>query len=493
MAGLFASLPPAFALPFDVLPVTEEDSRITVMAPSPPLAWHLDLPDDVIVKTDDPAVPEAEEILTDTPNVFAWSRAQSGNIGGWTYRLFPDGSAIVLADNNRASGEYMLRCTLAESCEISSEAGVIMTVPAIGAPKPDLPADITGLLLAEYLAKWVLAGSGTPPEPPPAPLAPAISEPDVQPAPEERQPEPDIPPEDAESLPAQADTVAFLSGDIDCAEPDPYYPDACTLLPNPPAPAIVTPLKDNPARVRQEISPAQPATPAPKEPAEPKTLAERFRLSCSITTGAGLQYVDHTNQDTKYGKLRVSLGCSARLNDRLSMNMALVHFPLSGQQAPWDPDFTYSFNYKATDNLSISYSSYSARFSSEGANIVSSLFDGSFRGSYKLPAISLPMDKSAACSIGFGLPNPTNESFSLGCSVALTEKLRVGLTTYLYPPDVQESWNPDYTYTASYRVNDKIQLNYSNYSSSRWPWNRGSSPGPGVLGGSVSMSYKLVF
>lgn len=492
--GFLASLQPAFAVPFEDMPDNIVEPAAPVMQPSPPLAWHLDLPEPVIVKTNDPAVPGAQEVLTDTPNVFAWSRAQTGSLQGWSYRLFPDGSAIVLPDDDRANGEYTVRCTLAQSCSISSDAGVLMTVPAIGAPKPDLPPVIDGLELAQYLAKWVLAGSGTPPPPPPAPPQPAGP---PAPDPPEIPPTDDATPDTVLTAPeAEPETpverVAFLSGDIDCAEPDPYYPDACT----PPAPPKPPPAAPAPVAAPGQITAAAPTSavrPAAPEPEKPQTLAERFRLNCSITSGAGLQYVDHRNQDTRYGKLRVSLGCSARINDRLSMNLALVHFPISGQQAPWDPDFTYSINFKATEKLNISYSSYSARFSGAGADVVSSLFDGSFRGSYKLPEVRLPFEKTANCSFGFGLPNPTNELLSLACGMSVTEKLRVGLTTYLYPSGVQEPWNPDYTYTASYRVNDRIQLNYSNYSSNRWPWNCGSNPGPGLLGGGVSMSYKLIF
>ena len=489
--GFWASLQPVIAQSADPLPGP-------VLPPSPPLSWQLDLPGQDIVRTDDPAVPGAQEVLTDTPNVFAWSRAQSGSLSGWSYRLFPDGSAIVLAEDDRPYGEYLVRCTLAQSCSISNDVGVLMTVPAIGAPKPALPEQIDGLGLARYLAQWVLAGSGTPPPPPPAPDPPPPLQGPQLPTEDPAEPPPpeveDLPEtEETEEPSATADTLAFLSGDIDCTEPDPYYPDACTPPASPSvAPAPQPARNDTPPRTPRAPTGTSAPDPQP-EPDKPQTLAQRFRLNCSISTGAGLQYVDHRNQDTRYGKLRVSLGCSARINDRLSMNLALVHFPISGQQAPWDPDFTYAFNFKATDKLNISYSSYSARFSSAGSDIVSSLLDGSFRGSYKLPKVPLPLQKTADCSLGFGLPNPTNESLSLACGMSVTEKLRVGLTTYLYPSGKQEPWNPDYTYTASYKVNDRMQVNYSNYSSNRWPWNRGSNPGPGLLGGSLSLSYKLIF
>ncbi|EPX75561.1 hypothetical protein Salmuc_01594 [Salipiger mucosus DSM 16094] len=223
------------------------------------------------------------------------------------------------------------------------------------------------------------------------------------------------------------------------------------------------------------------------------TLAERYRLSCSISTGATLKYSDHRDQSTEYGKWRVNFGCGARLSEKLSLRVSLIGYPIPIQQAPWDPDFTYSLTYRLNDKISFNYSNYSARFAGGDTDFVSSLTGGSLRGYYKLPDIPLGETRKASCSVGIGLPDPTSTSATLGCSVAVTDKFRVGLTNYVYPEDVQEPWNPDYAYTASYAINDRIRVSYANYSNNRLPWSNPGSRGPGVLGGSISVSYELDF
>ncbi|APX24096.1 MAG: hypothetical protein CML50_12875 [Rhodobacteraceae bacterium] len=438
--------------------------------------WWQAAPGPDAVDTLDPAVPGAEEVLEDTPNSFAWSRYQVGTVGGWSYRLFPDGSAFILPDDPRAVADYILKCTTGVSCDILTAETVVETIPATGAPKPELPDGIDGLGLARYLARWVLAGTGTPPQA----AAPPPEQDTTGPEPVETTEAPSaspVPP----TVPASTTTSAAPSGNATCVQPDPFYPDACRAAATPPAAAAPAS-----APARQPVQPS-----APED--ERMTLAERFRLSCSVSSGATLQYADDEDQHTRYGKLKVSLGCYARLSEKLSMQASVISYPIKGQQAPWDPDFTYSFTYKVTDRISLNYSNYSARFSGGDSNFVSSILKGSLRGYYKLPDLPIGETRKAACSVGIGLPDPREHSLTLGCSMGVTDKLRVGLTGYAYPKGVQEPWNPDYTYTASYQVNDRIQVSYANYSNNRLPWNRADTPGPGPLGGSVTVSYKLKF
>ena len=180
-------------------------------------------------------------------------------------------------------------------------------------------------------------------------------------------------------------------------------------------------------RPRAPRRPDPPPWPRPRP-----TLAERYDLSCSVSSGATLRYSDHDDQRTRYGKLRVGLGCGARLGERISLRVSLVRYPVPGQQAPWDPDFTYDLSYRVTDRLSLSYSSYTARFSGDGADVVSSLFDGSLRAALRLPPVSLPLGEGGemSCTLGMALPDPREGSATLGCAAPLTDKLRVGLTAY---------------------------------------------------------------
>ncbi|WOI57431.1 hypothetical protein [Palleronia sp. LCG004] len=434
------------------------------------LSWP-SLPGPVIVDTSDPAVPGAQEVIEDTPNVFVWSRFQTGTVADWSYRMFPDGSAIVLPDTDQSEADFIVTCTLAVSCEISGSDGSREVVPAIGAERPSPPVSPDGPALARHVAEWILAGTGTPPPPPPAPpvVEAAVIAPEVTIEVAEPPDEPEI---------VAPETPAISE---DCSAPDPFFPDVCDVSSGP------TPL----STISRGPS-GRNAAEAPRDvPQVTPSLAERFRLSCSVSTGLGLRYFDLAELDDRYGKLRVSLGCSARLTEKLSARISLVGYPVADQQQPWDPDFTYAFNYKATERVTIGYSSYTARFGGPGKTFSESLADGSLRASIRLPELPLPFDKKAACTLGVGLPDPFDTSATLSCGFSLTENLRLSGTAYVYAPGKQESFSPDYSYTASYKISDWLQFTYSNYGNNRWPWNPADSDPPGLLGGSLSLSYKL--
>lgn len=465
-----------------------------------------------VIETHIPAVPGAEEFLEDSPNALFWSRYQVGTLNGWQYRLFPDGSGVILPDPEAAeiagtdATLYLLECVAGAQCEIFADGAVQETVPAVGAPKPALPETAAGLSLARYLGQWVLAGTGTPPPPPTLP-APA-----------------DVPPEEplvtrAAAVPEELDPVLWDSPA--CLEPDPFYPDACDALPPPEAaqvppetiPADTTdpvqatdpsetadtpagqpaPASANAAAAPPRQTGSAPGTTArpPETDKAPASLAMQFIKSCSVSTGGTIQYTDHEDFTTEYGKMRVSLGCSLRPTDRFSFRVSVVRYPIPDQQAPWDPDYTYALNYRLNDHVSISYSSYTARFSGEGAEALSSILNGGLRANIKLPPVSVGEKRRLACSFSFSLREVMDNSASLGCGMSLSPKLRVGLTTYVYPRGAQEPWSPDYTYTVTYRINDRLQLGYANYSNNRFPWNQSSSTGPGPLGASVTLTYKL--
>jgi hypothetical protein len=164
-----------------------------------------------------------------------------------------------------------------------------------------------------------------------------------------------------------------------------------------------------------------------------------------------------------------------------------------GSRSASDPDFTYAFSYRVNDKINLGYSNYGAQFGGDNGNFIDGLINGTLRASYKLPTLRLPNDTSLPCSASVALPNITSKSFNLSCGYALTKKIRIGATAYLYAPDVQDTYNPDYSYTASYKISDKMLLSYSNYSNNRWPWNKGDDPGPGLFGGNLSLTYKFSF
>lgn len=441
---------------------------------------------DAAVNTADFAVTGAEELVVDIPSAFHSARYQRGEINGLRYFLFPDGSAKVMGGVDFRTALMELECQAGVSCKITGQDGAAFTVLAIGAPKPDLPRAPDAEALARYLAEWVLAGTGTPPPAPIIEPAPIVNvEPtniEVGPVPtpdpineiavDEVEPDPSLQEESIE----EPETL--------CSELEPFLPSSCAQ----PTSDI---RKRTPSIVQARAPVIAPILSFPDEPssvpqvapAKDPTLFERLDLSCSVTGSVSLNYAGSV------GKPRASFGCSSNLSDKLSLRFSLLKYVVADQKQDFDPDFTYAFTYRMSDEISLGYSNYSAQFD----DFFGSIASGSLRASYKLPTFKLPNDKPLACSASLGLPDPTDASANISCGYALTDKIRIGGTINLYPPDAQGQYDPDFSYTASYRPNDDWIISYSNYSNNRWSWNRGENAGPGFTGGSLSVTYAFDF
>ncbi len=234
----------------------------------------------------------------------------------------------------------------------------------------------------------------------------------------------------------------------------------------------------------------------PKEEPKPEpkqSFKEKYKLKCSLTGSMSLRYNNRDDDSTRPGKPRLSLGCGMRFNEKLSLRVSLIGYLNKSQQEDWDPDFTYALTYRLNEKVSFGYSNYSGRFNGAEGNFVDAITSGNLRASFKLPKIKLPNDKTISCTASVGLPNPIKESTNVSCGYAFTPKFRVQATAYLYFPGEQGQYQPDFSYTASYQINDDWRVSYSNFSNNRWPWNRGQTAGPGILGGSVSVTYALKF
>lgn len=181
------------------------------------------------------------------------------------------------------------------------------------------------------------------------------------------------------------------------------------------------------------------------------------------------------------------------ITEKLSFRASVIKYWNPASQRDWDPDFTYAVTYRATKKLTFSYSNYSAQFDGPEGDFIRGLTSGNLRLSYAFPKIQLPNDTSIACSGSIGLPNPTTHSTNIRCSYGVTSKLRLAATVYFHFPDQQGQYEPDYSYTASYRLTDDWSVSYSNYSNNRFPWNKGESPGPGFRGGSLALTYSYRF
>ncbi|MGJ8624917.1 MAG: hypothetical protein ACSHW1_19410 [Yoonia sp.] len=262
-------------------------------------------------------------------------------------------------------------------------------------------------------------------------------------------------------------------------------------------PEVIPPPRPAPPVIARPIVPDQQPTPqrapdlatAAQEPPPNLSFSDRTNLRCSFTTSTSLSY-DRGNGSNGLGKLRGNLGCSGNITDDLSLRFSLVEYADHSQQEDFDPDFTYAFNYRVSDTINIGYSNYGGRYDD---GLLDALADGNLRASFTLPKFTLPNGRSIACRSGLGLPNPIDSSVSLSCGYSVTDKLRIGATANLYFPGEQGEFDPDYSYTASYRISDDWQLSYNNYSNNRFPWNRGESPGPGLSGGSLSVTYSFDF
>lgn len=447
-------------------------------------------------------VPNSAEVVYDFQNPGNTTRQQRGYVGDWQYVLYADGTGEIRSSAKSPGSSIALQCERGVACRISQPDGTTQSVKAIGGPPPELPAEVTAQSLARFLAQAVLAGTGAPPD---LPLSLETREPqvvaDVASA--------------AERGDAMAQEAVLETTALEASEPDVAMQNAETVPPESEDPRALPPaakpvqrirptqqsvrnrrplkiLRSTKPQPRKAVSREPILVTAPKE--TPKlSFAKKYKLACSVSGTASLTYVPAGDTEVRSGKPRVALGCYAQLSNRLSGRVALVRYFNPKQQAPWDPDFTYDFSYKVSDKITLGYSNYSARFQGDGESFGKSLANGFLRGSYKLPKINLPFDKTANCSASIRLPNPKLSSARLYCGVAITDKLSIAGTAHAYFPGTQESYQPDFTYTATYKITDLWNITYSNYGNNRFPWNKSTSPGRGLMGGSVTVSYKIKF
>lgn len=451
-------------------------------------------PASVQLDTSDLAIPTAQEVIVDLPSAFYAPRYQSGEINGLRYVLFPDGSGKVMQARKQREVLFRLNCSANIACTISGADGSDTVVPAINAPKPILPTDPDGMALSRYLAQWLVAETGVAPTPVAAPI---LAEASVQ--------EVAKPVQEIEAPVQKADAPALKEKKVVLAElkPQPKQQPWTQIQPTRKTkPRVVrhTPKKQAPAKVAARATPPvvreEPVVSkldTTQSASERKTLFQRINLACSVTGSVTLRYKNHSSGSERFGKPRASFGCGAKLTDKLSLRLSVIGYADKNEKSPSDAEFTYALSYRATDKLTLSYSNYSARYSDSSAAFVDSLTDGALRASYKLPKIKLPNSKTIGCSASIGLPKPKDTTANLSCSYAVTDRLRISGTAYAYFSGNQEPWDPDFAYSASYRINDDWSVSYSNYANNRFFWNKSSGPGEGILGGTVSISYKFKF
>ncbi|SEL37914.1 hypothetical protein [Pacificibacter marinus] len=463
-----------------------------------------------------PLVKGAIEVIVDIPSPLHPTRYQRGSLSKWIYVIYPDGTAHVMTNEGLRRNLFDVTCIQELSCKVLGADGTEFTVPATGEERPSSPDVVASAQdVARYVARWLLAGSGPGPTLQPVTLAPDVDE--GQGSSETEQinlastdaveepisegnivisPNDEANPDDIHS---EVEVPVLQSPDelnASCPDVAAFVPDDChqaaDLTPELSISSrLVPPLRVREATQSQRRLPSQ-TTLKRAQIKEPETFFERIDLSCAITGTTSLQ------GPSGYGTLqfanpRTSLGCSTNLTPRLSFRFALVGYINPSDKSASDPDFTYAFSYRFSDKINLGFSNYSAQFNGTNGNFFDGLKDGNLRVGYKLPVLTLPFNKTLPCTVSVGLPNPATESLNVSCGYAVNDKLRVGGTAYLYAPGEQTTYQPDYSYTASYTISDELTISYSNFSNNRWTWNRGEAPGVGVLGGNLSVTYKFKF
>lgn len=429
-----------------------------------------------IVDTADPALPSAHEVIVDLPSARHASRYQSGDISGLRYVLFPDGTGKVMTNAGQRAVVSTLECAGGLSCTITASNGDRTVVVANGGPKPAAPTAVDAAGLSQYLASWILAGRGQPAEEPT---------------------EAQNPPPEADIQQPAGETEAVVAKAPEPDQPAPSVPVAAK-------PSLALPKSSpKPMQVRTRARPVTVPTPAVPRPSptptsqtkpaqERETFFQRINLSCSISGRVTLRFPDPATRADTFGKPRVSLGCGARLSEKLSLRFAVIGFADRSSKSDSDAEFTYALNYRATEKLTFSYSNFTGRFSGSGRAFTDSLTEGNLTARYRLPRIELPNDKSIGCSASIGIAKPEDTRAGLSCSYAVTKKLRIGATAFAYLPGAQDRSDPDFSYTANYQINDDWSVNYSNFNNNRFFWNK-SSRQDGILNGTVSVSYRFKF
>ena len=248
------------------------------------------------------------------------------------------------------------------------------------------------------------------------------------------------------------------------------------------------------AQLERHIPPSQQSDPVIRVAA-----AGKSRPSCVAgigisAKGGGFQYLQGV-------KTTSSLGCSYEVAKGLTIAGSINLYPAPGQQKKWDPDFTFRASYRINSRLSLEYGDYSGnRWQHLRPD---TLLDGTAWLSYRVPAIKPLRSKnrvvgSVSCSAAAGMPlqpkpgEPTLRG-SLSCGITLAKGVSLRATAVVYPLGNQQPWDPDFTYAASYQVNSRITVGYSNYSGNRWFWRKaGQGSGRGGGGGAFSVSFRVL-
>jgi hypothetical protein len=203
-------------------------------------------------------------------------------------------------------------------------------------------------------------------------------------------------------------------------------------------------------------------------------------------------------------KMIGSASCSYEIVKGLDVGVTLLVRPKPSQQREWDPDFSWHASYRVSQRISIEYGDYKGnRWNDLRAG---TLFDGTLALTYGLPTPKRwqgpdALLRSLNCSVSASVPlkpdpGDSRLRFSMSCGISPFKRLDIRATATVYAAGMQNPWDPDFTYTAAYRVTPRLSVGYANYAGNRWFWRNGKNAGggrgaSGIGAGALSVSYKV--
>lgn len=195
------------------------------------------------------------------------------------------------------------------------------------------------------------------------------------------------------------------------------------------------------------------------------------------------------------GQISVNINCSGRFGDRLTFSGGLTAFPIPGKRHGGDVTYSYALNWRITDKVTLTYANYTAALA--GGRALAGLGEG--RLQLSAPVARFPLgtpampDRVLTCTGFVSMARSASSNAGVNCGVNVTERLAMRFTALAYPPGTQRESDADFSYSASYALNDHVTLTYSNYSNNRWPWNRSPDQVELLRGGTLGLSYRWDF
>ena len=248
----------------------------------------------------------------------------------------------------------------------------------------------------------------------------------------------------------------------------------------------------------------------------------------SVSASLSVPLKDTAVQDTDGGvgqgdrgsrSLKAVLGLKYKIVGYWFASIAFFEYFDEDLQAPWDPDFVYTFGYNDWHpyTFSLVYSNYGGNRlnpdRSRGEK-VTRFNQGAWTLGWKFPApdflqslVAITEKSRLGCNISasvipeyFDLKSLENRKWKkklgLGCKYTISGPWYINATAFYYPDsEQQQPWDPDFTYGFGYFDwrPGTITIQYNNYSGNRFPGReRGRNTGRFIDGGlSISWSYSF--